>query len=41
MKLASFFILIFYLASCGLYVNGLKWRWVDIKNCEIKVNTST
>ena len=41
MKLASFFILIFYLASCGLHVNGIKWIWVDIKNCEIKVNTST
>ena len=41
MKLASFFILIFYLASCELYVNGLKWIWVDIKNCKIKAHTST
>ena len=41
MKLASFFILIFYLASCGLYVNGIKWIWVDIKNCERKAHTST
>ena len=41
MKLASFFILIFNLASCVLYVNGIKWIWVDIKNCEIKANTST
>ena len=41
MKLASFFILIFNLARHCLHVSSIKWIWVDIKNCEIKANTST